>query len=495
MPLQSSSVKLLVLLYVTLFMVAMGYAISFIPFSTTAAPKEAFSKTTDSTISIETRTPSSTRYLAPPDFNSQKALGYKPGKTFKVPNGLGFRVDFWKKIYSQYSTDQIVIHDNKSMIIYAIVDISDINRKKGIGARNRQRLKNRRINYVKNKYSKILRHIHENRKNPRKLSGESLRLFQEFKRVKGKNKFLTSSSIKYIRAQLGQKDKFIQGMFYAGQYLEQMEKIFAEQDIPMELTRIPFVESSFNIRARSKVGASGIWQFIRTTGKLFLKINNSVDERNDPIKSTYAAAKLLKQNYNTLKSWPLAVTAYNHGRGGMVQAVKRSGTKDIAWIANNYKSRTFGFASRNFYAEFLAALEVQTEYSSYLGKVKIADPVEFDTVKIQYSMSVSALERYCRIDRKVLKPLNPALSRRVWSGQRYIPQGYELRIPKGRKRQFIARLKSVPKFKKSSRRYTVRKGDTLGRIAQKHKTTVNKIQTVNKIKGTKIQVGQILIIP
>ena len=105
---------------------------------------------------------------------------------------------------------------------------------------------------------------------------------------------------------IAHREKFEQAIKRSGRYLPLMESIFArEYNLPVELTRLPFVESSFNIRARSKVGASGIWQFMRSTGKLFLKINDGVDERNDPIRATEAAAKLLKMNFGSLKSWPL----------------------------------------------------------------------------------------------------------------------------------------------------------------------------------------------
>ena len=128
-------------------------------------------------------------------------------------------------------------------------------------------------------------------------------------------------------------------------------------NLPEELSVLPHVESSFQLRAYSSAGAAGIWQFTRGTGRLFMRVGYDVDERRDPILATYGAAKLLKKNYEVVGSWPLAITAYNHGLRGMQRAKKRHGT-NIVKIIENYRSRTFGFASRNFYPEFLAALHV-----------------------------------------------------------------------------------------------------------------------------------------
>ena len=121
---------------------------------------------------------------------------------------------------------------------------------------------------------------------------------------------------------------------------------------------MPHVESSFDPYAYSKVGAAGLWQFMRSTGRRFLRIDAAVDERLDPYRATEAAAQLLSYNYRLLGSWPLAITAYNHGAEGMRRAREQLGTDDIVRIVRDYHSPTFGFASRNFYVSFLAALTV-----------------------------------------------------------------------------------------------------------------------------------------
>ena len=133
---------------------------------------------------------------------------------------------------------------------------------------------------------------------------------------------------------------------------------------------LPHVESSFNPRAYSKVGAAGLWQFMRSTGRRYMRIDGAVDDRLDPFRSTEAAAQLLAYNYRVLGTWPLALTAYNHGTAGMRRAKETLGTDDIVRIVRNYTSRTFGFASRNFYVSFLAALEIDRNPEKYFGSLQ-----------------------------------------------------------------------------------------------------------------------------
>jgi len=211
------------------------------------------------------------RPLVPADFESQKAIGYTYGETFKVPLGLERQVDFWKLIYHRYSNQQYVIHDLDTMIIYRTVTIRDIDRQ-SISYRQKRRLINNRLKAHKRHVRALLRSVHEKRRHPEKLTPAEKKIYDLFIGWEDSQKFLRASRGSRIRAQLGQKENFKQGIIWAGRYLDRMENIFKDEDLPMELTRLPFVESSFNLRARSKVGASGIWQFMRSTGIRFLQI-------------------------------------------------------------------------------------------------------------------------------------------------------------------------------------------------------------------------------
>jgi len=208
--------------------------------------------------------------------------------------------------------------------------------------------------------------------------------------------------------------------------------IFQQKGVPKELTRLPLVESAFNLSARSKVGASGIWQFMRSTGKLFLRIDKSVDERNDPITAAWAASELLRRNFERLKSWPLAITAYNHGPEGMARAVETLGTRDLAQIIKRYKGRTFGFASSNFYCEFLAILELERDYRRHFGKLLVDAPISFEEFLVGDNVKFEDLADACRMSEEQLASWNPALTDWVVSGKGHVPQGYRLKVPPGK---------------------------------------------------------------
>jgi len=189
------------------------------------------------------------------------------------------------------------------------------------------------------------------------------------------------------------------------------------------------VESSFNPAAYSKVSAAGLWQFMRSTGRRYMRIDNSVDERLDPFRSTEAAAQLLSYNYRLLGTWPLALTAYNHGAAGMRRAKESMGTDDIVKILRNYKSPTFGFASRNFYVSFLAALEIDSHPDKYFPDLKRAQAIKFQEVELPTQAQPAVLARTLKISRDRLRELNPGLRSAVWDGHRQIPKGYRLRLP------------------------------------------------------------------
>ena len=305
-----------------------------------------------------------------------------------------------------------------------------------------------------------------------------------------------------VRAQLGQSDKFKKGIQYAGQYLSVLENIFRSEGLPLELTRLPFVESMFNNYARSHAGASGLWQIMPSTGRENgLKVNATLDERNDPIKATLVAAKVLKQNHETLGNWPVAITAYNHGKMGMFRITNKLGTKDIVEIINSHSSPTFGFASKNFYAEFLAAVHVEENYQKYFGQLKIEKPFTFDVVKLDKYVSLASLVYYTNIAKETLVELNPALSLRVLRGTQLIPNGYDLRIPQDRKEDFLVAYKRIPKHQKfvqqvRNRFHRVRHGDTLSYLAKKYRTSVEAIIEINDLDDSRfIRIGENLKIP
>jgi membrane-bound lytic murein transglycosylase D len=238
-----------------------------------------------------------------------------------------------------------------------------------------------------------------------------------------------------IRVQRGAKEHFAEGLKISGRYIAAMKNIFREEGLPEELTYLPLVESSFNNRARSGAGAVGMWQFMPDTGKKFMRIDNSVDERRDPMTSTRGAARLLKQNYRLFdNNWPLAITAYNHGTEGIFRGIKIVESDDLVELIKRYQSPTFGFASKNFYAEFLAVAEIATRREVYFPFLRVQQPVVLREVAVSRQAPLSAVLKPAAIAQNDFFEWNPALDRDI----KAIPVGYRIKLPEHKIEPFIA---------------------------------------------------------
>jgi len=404
---------------------------------------------------------------------------------FSVPVGLEPQVEFWKKIYTQYTTKHAVIHDmNDPSIIYEVVYLGDQTLS--------SRLRDRKVRPKIAKYKKILRKL-VRVKNRAKLN------FEE-ERVADLVKYNFSKASKSIRMQLGQKDRFQKGITVSGLYMESIRKIFKAEGLPEELTILPHVESSFQVKAFSSAGAAGIWQFTRSTGRRFMKVGYAVDERKDPILSAQAAAKLLKYNYEKIQSWPLAITAYNHGLRGMQRAKKRFGD-NIVQIIKHHRARTFGFASKNFYAEFLAALEITQNPRKYFPNIEIENPLRMNSVQIKSYVEISTMMKYLYMTREQIAEFNPALRRPVITGKKRLPKNFVFQAPADQYPELTSLYETIPKKLKHkkqvrSRWYTVRRGDNLSTIARRLGTSVWKLKEANNIdRRNRIYRGQVLELP
>jgi membrane-bound lytic murein transglycosylase D len=233
-----------------------------------------------------------------------------------------------------------------------------------------------------------------------------------------------------------------------------------------------------------------------------MRVDNVVDERMDPFAASDGAARLLRANYNELGSWPLAITAYNHGAGGMKRAIRKLGTDDIGVVVARYESRSFGFASRNFYTEFLAALDVDRNAEHFFGPLHPNEPVVYETVTLDHFLPAEAVERALGVEESVLREHNRSLRPSVWNGAKYMPKGYQLRVPARLVTQPLAGvLASIPapqRFAKQHRDrfYKVRRGDTLSKIARRHHIKERDLVALNNLRSRhRIRAGQILTLP
>lgn len=385
-----------------------------------------------------------------PDYSNQEAaLGWSE-EAFRVPEGLEIPVQFWVNVYSKYTSDQGILHDSENLdLIYKEIDFSDIMKRADINIYRKEALKERRVKNERQRIEALLKKLHRLKKAD-SLNEEERRIWDYFGNIRERNKFLEASKKGRVRFQLGQRDRVIQGIFFSGRYLEDFEKIFTEAGLPRELTRMAFVESSFNIMARSRVGASGVWQIMPGTYKQYHKKNSAVDLRNHPLEATKMAARILRSNYRMLKSWPLATTGYNHGPTGVSRVTKRYKTRDIGELVKNVQSRrSWGFASRNFYASFLAILEVERNAPKYLGPVLWSQKLEERQINLPLAIQYSDLLRWFGGEDRVLQVYNPHLTREVRRGKINLPKGTLISVPAARWSQIELELESKTSLEKA----------------------------------------------
>lgn len=433
---------------------------------------------------------------------------------FPLPEGYEPNVEFWSRVYGEWADSQAAIHDTRYInIVLAVVDTPD---KNGLLASAEQNTIGKKIADIK----KILGDLDKD-PNAAALSSEHKRIFDLYKGIYDPSKFKLAAE--NLRVQYGIKDRFGRGLSLMTQYIDQIKIICKEEGVPEEIAYLPLVESSFNNASLSKTRAAGIYQFMSSAGRIYgLTINDLVDQRLDPFAASRAAARYLKRSHDMFGNWPLAIMSYNHGQQGISRAVHEIGSSDFMTILNNYRGKVFGFASRNFYAEFLAACKVMHDADNLFGKIDYMDPWQFDTVKLAAPLSVSLLLDKANLSREELRQLNPALSTSVVFGKRSIPAGYELRLPAGKIQEpvaFITSLRSAapevqeatlfkaPSLKATTSKsaapatatathktYTVKRGDTLYKISRMFSTTVEDIRKLNGLYHNNIIPGQRLTV-
>ena len=316
---------------------------------------------------------------------------------FKSSQDLQKRVNFWVSIYSHYTTTQGVFHliDDPSRVLGEI-DLTNIYINQKIGDTQKRRL-------------------------------------IEFE-VKSKKLFYAEKygiNPEQVRLQMGLRDRMKKALFLSGKYINKMEDIFSNEGLPVELTRLVFVESSFNVFAQSKVGASGLWQIMPSVARSKGYITKDYDKRNHPIFATKLAAKILKQNYASLKSWPLAITAYNHGLSGVKRMMRKSESVRIEDMITSKKvTGSWGFASKNFYACFLAVLQVERNASTLFGESLIkANSLSFKEYKLPSTTKKSVILKWFNGSITRFKQMNPHLNWAAIKNKNKLPAGVLLMIP------------------------------------------------------------------
>lgn len=274
----------------------------------------------------------------------------------------------------------------------------------------------------------------------------------------------------------------------ASRYLPMMRKILREKGLPEDLLNLAFIESAVNPRATSRAKAAGIWQFIPSTGRLYGMRNSWwLDERRDPEKSTRGAAEYLKNLYTMFESWPLALAAYNAGEGKIQAAIQRQRTRDF-WSLRLPKE------TRLFVPAFMAMTIISREPERYGFSPPPEEPLEFDTVTLRHATELRIIAKLARTTLEEIRDLNPELVR--WATPPNMP-GYRLRIPAGRREEFLEAIEQIPASQRVAWiRHVVRKGDTPAAIAKRYGMDLQIVLEMNRLrKRQALKPGTTVLLP
>jgi membrane-bound lytic murein transglycosylase D len=384
---------------------------------------------------------------------------------FPVPLGLEPAIEFWKKVFTEYSLSQLIFFDPLDMNkIYEVLEVGEDSRS--------------------NQY----------------IDGERSRIAAA-----------NGVDIERVKAQRGVRERTAEGLKRAGRYLAQMQQVFIDRGLPPELSFLPVVESSYDMSARSFVGAVGIWQFMPATGRNYMRVDRLIDERRDPLESTRAAAAYLDQAYGSLGSWPLAITSYNYGQAGMARAVAEIGSSNLVDLIQRYNHPYWGFAPKQFYAEFLAAVEIGKNFTQYFPGIEQDAPRRIQEVTLAAHTTLGTAVSTTGLSQEEFLEWNPALSAQV----RVLPAGYRVKLPADRSVEPIVEVARInyqepapitrqvalaqPQRQPAKAQvihHRVQRGETLIQIAQRYGASVQRILQVNGIRQAHmVRAGITLRIP
>ncbi|MCB0466023.1 MAG: LysM peptidoglycan-binding domain-containing protein [Aequorivita sp.] len=291
-------------------------------------------------------------------------------------------------------------------------------------------------------------------------------------------------------------------------YFPMFEQELDKNNLPLELKYLAVIESALNPRAQSRVGATGLWQFMYPTGKMFgLDVSSYVDERSDPIMATEAACKYLKSLNSSFNDWDLALAAYNSGPGNVSKAIRRSGGKTNYWNLRNFLPRE----TAGYVPAFLATMYI-FEYAKEHGFKKQSTRIPYvatDTIKVKHQITLDEVAKLTNLDKEELEFLNPSYKLGI------IPvikdENYMLRLPLTHVGAFVNNEEAIYAFAQEEQeeaekplpelyeqpekiRYRVKRGDYLGRIAERYGVGVSQIKNWNGMRSNTVKVGQNLII-
>ena len=408
-------------------------------------------------------------------------------------------VAFWTQVFAEYSENQSVIHSTEDLRkVYTVLDFRS--QAAVMDPAVLAALRSREERQAKADVDTLLRQINALKDTPELMNAAQRRIYDLYSDSRNPDRF--TAAIGTYRSQRGLRERTMQALSTSGRYLPEMERIFVSHGLPPKLTRLPLVESSFRVDAYSRAAAAGLWQFIPSSARIYMRLNNLVDDRRDPWTSTDAAARHLKDDYEMLGNWPLALTAYNYGRAGVSRALAAVNGDSLTDLIQRFNGPRFGFASRNYYAEFLAAADIEREWQKHFGDVPRETPMPFEMVTVSDYVPYETLRKLCGADRDQFHALNPAYRDEVVEGRLYVPPGHTIRVPAGAAERFrLAYATLTPQQRFDHQRqffisHVVARGESLAKLARRHGVSMKSILLASGLRDPRqVKVGRTVRIP
>lgn len=380
---------------------------------------------------------------------------------FAVPAFMQHDVDFWAKVYREWDTNQVVIYDSPSKVVFSVVslphlgfDLSGVKYRKDVDAEVKR-------------VQDIIKRIQNG-----DVASTDPKFISLYETLKKHDLIKETDLLDRMRRQNGLRTQFERGLKISGRYADDMKAVLRWQQLSDEVLALAFVESLFNITAVSHAGACGPWGIMKETAiSMGIYVNKFTDERIDPVVATLGASRYLKKAKENLSEWSLTFTSYNYGYPGMLRAKEKLG-KDFKRILEEHDGGAFGYASKNYFAEVLAAIDTLRNQEIYFPGLKKDSRWEYEMVQVQRPVLVEDLVASGALTREAVMTLNPALTKHTITGHEVIPADYALRVPKGGGSKFYAAIKKIPTSKrdaaglKVSTKYNARGKVTLNGIAK-----------------------------
>jgi membrane-bound lytic murein transglycosylase D len=398
-------------------------------------------------------------------------------------------IEFWKRVFGEWSLAQVAVHDlDHPGIVYDVVDLP------GPVEERYTEEQQDFIEQLNEFWRDRLTTLGDKIDARAELDDAEKQLALDITTEAGS--MAIENADERVRTQRGLRERFRRGLEISHRYELAIREILHEKGLPGDLAYLPHVESSYQAEARSSAGAVGVWQFTRSTGRRFMTVNSAVDERLDPILAGRGAADYLAEAHERLGDWALALTSYNHGLNGIVRATQQYGN-DYESVFLEYRGRLFGFASKNFYSEFLAAREVACHAESYFPEGVRPEPRhDHEDIIIESRTTPGRIASAYGIALDDLATINPAWSRRAVRSGLPLPRSSTVWLPKGTLQRLTASgIDATAAWSRSIEEdgtYVVQSGDTLSTVAQAYGISLRQLREMNSIPRGKslIHVGR-----